>query len=100
MEPEALSTNEIYIQGVSTSLPADVQNELYASIKGLENAEIMRNAYAIEYDCIDSLELKPSLESKKLTGFSLLARLTEQAVMRKRQPKGLLRELTPQEKLT
>lgn len=66
LEPEALSTNEIYIQGVSTSLPADVQNELYASIKGLENAEIMRNAYAIEYDCIDSLELKPSLESKKI----------------------------------
>ena len=69
LEPEALSTNEIYIQGVSTSLPADVQNELYASIKGLENAEIMRNAYAIEYDCIDSLELKPSLESKKIDGF-------------------------------
>ena len=68
LEPEALSTNEIYIQGVSTSLPADVQNELYASIKGLENAEIMRNAYAIEYDCIDSLELKPSLESKKTDG--------------------------------
>lgn len=68
LEPEALSTKEIYIQGVSTSLPADVQNELYASIKGLENAEIMRNAYAIEYDCIDSLELKPSLESKKIDG--------------------------------
>lgn len=68
LEPEALSTNEIYIQGVSTSLPADVQNELYASIKGLENAEIMRNAYAIEYDCIDSFELKPSLESKKIDG--------------------------------
>ena len=68
LEPEALSTNEIYIQGVSTSLPADVQNELYASIKGLENAEIMRNAYAIEYDCIYSLELKPSLESKKIDG--------------------------------
>lgn len=68
LEPEALSTNEIYVQGVSTSLPADVQNELYASINGLENAEIMRNAYAIEYDCIDSLELKPSLESKKFDG--------------------------------
>lgn len=68
LEPEALSTNEIYVQGVSTSLPADVQNELYASIKGLENAEIMRNAYAIEYDCIDSLELKSSLESKKIDG--------------------------------
>lgn len=68
LEPEALSTNEIYVQGISTSLPADVQNEMYSSIKGLENAQIMRNAYAIEYDCIDSLELKPSLESKIIGG--------------------------------
>ncbi len=68
LEPESLSTNEIYVQGVSTSLPADVQNEMYSTIKGLENAEIMRNAYAIEYDCIDSLELQPSLESKKISG--------------------------------
>lgn len=68
LEPESLSTNEIYIQGVSTSLPADVQNEMYASIQGLENAQIMRNAYAIEYDCIDSLELTPWLESKAISG--------------------------------
>lgn len=68
LEPEALSTNEIYVQGVSTSLPADVQNEMYASIEGLENAQIMRNAYAIEYDCINSQELSPSLESKKISG--------------------------------
>ncbi|MDD4110813.1 MAG: tRNA uridine-5-carboxymethylaminomethyl(34) synthesis enzyme MnmG [Clostridia bacterium] len=68
LEPESLSTNEIYVQGASTSLPADVQNEMYASIKGLENAQIMRNAYAIEYDCIDSLELKPTLEHKKVNG--------------------------------
>lgn len=68
LEPEALSTNEIYIQGCSTSMPADVQNQMYSSIKGLENAEIMRNAYAIEYDCIDSLDLKPTLEHKKIKG--------------------------------
>lgn len=68
LEPEALSTNEIYIQGASTSLPADVQNQMYASIQGLENAQIMRNAYAIEYDCIDSMELKPTLEHKKYNG--------------------------------
>lgn len=68
LEPEALSTSEIYVQGVSTSLPADVQNEMYASIEGLENAQIMRNAYAIEYDCINSQELSPSLESKKISG--------------------------------
>ena len=68
LEPESLQTNEIYIQGVSTSLPADVQKELYATIKGLENAQIMRNAYAIEYDCIDSLQLNSSLESKTISG--------------------------------
>lgn len=67
-EPESLSTNEFYIQGASTSLPAEVQNEMYASIEGLEKAQIMRNAYAIDYDCIDSRELKPSLEHKNFSG--------------------------------
>lgn len=64
LEPEGLNTNEYYVQGVSTSLPVDVQKQMYASIKGLENAMIMRDAYAIEYDAIDSTELKPTLESK------------------------------------
>lgn len=64
LEPEGLGTREYYVQGVSTSLPVDVQKEMYASIEGLENAMIMRDAYAIEYDAIDSTELKPSLESK------------------------------------
>ena len=64
LEPEGLGTNEYYVQGVSTSLPVDVQKAMYASISGLENAMIMRDAYAIEYDAIDSTELKPSLESK------------------------------------
>jgi len=64
LEPESLSTNEYYVQGVSTSLPVDVQKQMYKSIKGLENSMIMRDAYAIEYDAIDSTELKPSLESK------------------------------------
>lgn len=67
-EPEGLSTNEFYIQGASTCLSADIQNELYSSIEGLENAQIMRNAYAIDYDCIDSRELKPSLEHKNISG--------------------------------
>lgn len=68
LEPEALSTNEIYVQGVSTSMPVEVQNLMYPSIKGLENVEIMRNAYAIEYDCINSLQLKPTLEFKNIRG--------------------------------
>ena len=68
LEPEALSTDEIYVQGISTSLPVDVQNEMYPTIIGLENVEIMRNAYAIEYDCINSLQLKPTLEYKNISG--------------------------------
>lgn len=68
LEPEGLGTNEFYIQGVSTSLPVDVQEDMYHTIKGLEHASIMRNAYAIEYDCINPLELYPTLEAKKIKG--------------------------------
>lgn len=68
LEPEGGDTNEIYVQGLSTSLPHDVQKAMYRTIKGLENCEIMRYAYAIEYDCIDSLDLYPTLEYKKIEG--------------------------------
>ena len=68
LEPEGLDTNEIYVQGMSSSMPVDVQKDMYRSIKGFEHAEIMRYAYAIEYDCIDSLDLTPSLEFKKVRG--------------------------------
>ena len=68
LEPEGADTNEIYVQGLSTSLPHDVQKAMYRTVKGLENCEIMRYAYAIEYDCIDSLDLYPSLEFKKVQG--------------------------------
>ena len=64
IEPEGLDTKEMYIQGISTSLPYEVQLEMYKSVKGLENAKIMRPAYAIEYDCIDPTQLKISLEIK------------------------------------
>ncbi len=64
VEPEGMTTDEMYIQGMSSSLPEDVQEEFYRSIEGLENARIMRPAYAIEYDCIDPLDLKTSLESR------------------------------------
>ncbi len=68
IEPCGLNTEEMYLQGLSTSLPEDVQIRFYRSIKGLENVEIMRPAYAIEYDCIDPLGLKPTLEVKGFDG--------------------------------
>ena len=68
VEPVGLDTDEMYIQGMSSSLPEDVQIEMYRSIKGLENAEFTRPAYAIEYDCIDPSELKLSLEYKTIDG--------------------------------
>lgn len=68
IEPEGEDTNEMYVQGMSTSLPADVQLQMYRSIEGLENCKIMRNAYAIEYDCIDATQLKLSLEFKNIKG--------------------------------
>ncbi len=68
IEPEGLNTNEMYIGGMSSSLPEDVQYEMYRSVAGLENAKIVRNAYAIEYDCIDARQLKPSLEFKNIEG--------------------------------
>ena len=68
LEPEALSTNEVYMQGLSSSLPYHSQLKFIHSIKGLEQAHLMRYAYAIEYDCIDSTDLKPTLEFKKISG--------------------------------
>ncbi|MCT4605883.1 MAG: tRNA uridine-5-carboxymethylaminomethyl(34) synthesis enzyme MnmG [Marinisporobacter sp.] len=66
IEPEGLNTNEMYVQGMSTSLPEDVQIKFYQSIPGMENVKIMRPAYAIEYDCIDPLQLKLTLECKDI----------------------------------
>lgn len=66
IEPEGNYTNEMYIGGMSSSLPEDVQVKMYRSVPGLENAKIVRNAYAIEYDCINPMQLKPSLEFKKI----------------------------------
>ena len=68
IEPMGLDTEELYIQGLSSALPEEVQAALLRTIPGLERAEIMRPAYAIEYDCVDPLELRPTLESKKIPG--------------------------------
>lgn len=68
IEPEGLYTNEMYVGGMSSSLPEDVQYKMYNSVPGLENAKIVRNAYAIEYDCINPRQLYPTLEFKKIKG--------------------------------
>ena len=68
LEPMGLDTEEIYVQGFSSSMPFDVQLKMLHTVKGLEHAEVMRPAYAIEYDCVDPLELRPTLETKKVKG--------------------------------
>lgn len=68
IEPEGYHTNEMYVQGMSTSLPIDVQYEFLRTIPGMENVKIMRPGYAIDYDCIDSTQLKPTLEFKNISG--------------------------------
>ena len=68
LEPEGMETDEMYIGGMSSSLPEDVQYAMYRSVPGLEHVKIVRNAYAIEYDCIDARQLKPSLEFRNISG--------------------------------
>ncbi|MCI9250295.1 MAG: tRNA uridine-5-carboxymethylaminomethyl(34) synthesis enzyme MnmG [Lachnospiraceae bacterium] len=68
IEPEGLSTNEMYVGGMSSSLPEDVQHAMYSSVAGLEHVRIVRNAYAIEYDCIDPRQLLPTLEFRDISG--------------------------------
>ena len=68
IEPEGIHTTEMYVGGMSSSLPEDVQYAMYRSVPGLEHAKIVRNAYAIEYDCIDARQLKPTLEFKSIDG--------------------------------
>lgn len=68
LEPEGLYTNEMYVGGMSSSLPEDVQYKMYRSVTGLENAKIVKNAYAIEYDCINARQLNPTLEFKNISG--------------------------------
>jgi tRNA uridine 5-carboxymethylaminomethyl modification enzyme len=75
LEPEGLDTNEVYVNGMSTSMPIDVQTAVVASIPGLENAEMIRPGYAIEYDAVDATELRPTLETKRIRGLYLAGQI-------------------------
>ena len=75
LEPESAQTKEIYVQGLSTSMPITLQKEMLHTIKGLENARVMRDAYAIEYDCINSLQLLPTLEYKNVKGLFMAGQI-------------------------
>lgn len=79
----------MYVGGMSSSLPEDVQYAMYRSVPGLEHAKIVRNAYAIEYDCIDARQLKSTLEFKMSKGCSAAGSLTEAPGMRRQQRRGL-----------
>ena len=94
-----LDTEEVYVQGFSSSMPFDVQREMLRSVKGLENAEIMRPAYAIEYDCIDPLELRPTLETKRCPDCTAQASSAARPAMRRRRRRDWLRASTPRSKI-
>ncbi|MEG1752059.1 MAG: tRNA uridine-5-carboxymethylaminomethyl(34) synthesis enzyme MnmG [Clostridia bacterium] len=99
LEPEGNETNEWYVQGVSTSLPVDVQDQLYHSIKGLENCQIMRDAYAIEYDCINSLDLFPNLESKKVEGLFFAGQVNGTSGYEEAAAQGLVAGINANQKI-
>lgn len=90
LEPEGLKSNEIYMQGISTSMPEDVQIEVLHSILGLEEAKIMRSAYAIEYDCIDPTTLKQSLESKQIDGLFFAGQINGSSGYEEAAAQGLI----------
>ena len=90
IEPCGLDTEELYLQGMSSSLPEDVQLKFLRTIKGLENVEVMRTAYAIEYDCVDPLALKPSLNFLIYQDFTEQDSSTARQAMRRRAAQGLI----------
>lgn len=99
VEPEGLYTNEMYIDGMSTSLPEDVQIEMYRSVEGLENSQIVRNGYAIEYDCIDSSELLPSLESKKIDSLFFAGQINGSSGYEEAAAQGLIAGINADRKI-
>ena len=90
VEPEGIYTDEMYIQGMSSSLPEDVQQEFYKTIPGLENLEIVRPAYAIEYDCIDPVDLKISLENKHIENLFCAGQFTGSSGYEEAAAQGLM----------
>lgn len=99
VEPEGEFTNEMYIGGMSSSLPEDVQYAMYRSVPGLENARIVRNAYAIEYDCISALLLKPSLEFKDVEGLFSAGQMNGSSGYEEAAAQGLMAGINAARKL-
>ena len=95
LEPEGLDTNEIYVNGMSTSMPIDVQSRVLASIPGLQDAEMIRPGYAIEYDAIDPRELTHSLQVKSLSGLFLAGQINGTSAMKRPPARGSLPASTP-----
>lgn len=100
IEPEGNYTNEMYIGGMSSSLPEDVQVEMYRSVPGLEKAKIVRNAYAIEYDCINATQLKASLEFKKISGLFSAGQFNGSSGYEEAAAQGLIAGINAARKLT
>ena len=99
IEPEGADTYEMYVQGMSTSMPHDVQREMYASVAGLEQADIMRYGYAIEYDCIDTLDVLPTLEFKKVEGIYTAGQINGTSGYEEAAAQGLMAGLNASLKL-
>ena len=99
LEPEDKSGTEIYVQGFSSSMPVDVQEEMYRSVDGFQNVEILRNAYAIEYDCINSLELLPTLESKRISGMFFAGQINGTSGYEEAGAQGLIAGINASRKL-
>lgn len=100
LEPEGADTNEIYVQGMSSSMPHDVQKAMYRSVEGLENCEFMRYAYAIEYDCIDTLDVYPTLEFKKVARLYTAGQINGTSGYEEAAAQGLIAGINAAYKLT
>ncbi|MBR1988669.1 MAG: tRNA uridine-5-carboxymethylaminomethyl(34) synthesis enzyme MnmG, partial [Clostridia bacterium] len=96
LEPESANTDEIYVQGISSSMPSDVQRKMYHLIPGFENVKIMRFAYAIEYDCISATELKNNLESKKICGLFFAGQINGTSGYEEAAAQGLMAGINAQ----